>query len=277
MTTSTSPTSSDSPGDPGVVLELLDAGLGEPAVGGFTTRSGGVSAPPWDALDLALHVGDGAAAVQANRALLRSAVGEATLVFAEQVHGSGVAVVDRPQLEHGQPEHGQPGHGRPGHGLPGVDALVTATPGLALVVMAADCLPVLFADHSAGVVAAAHAGRAGLAAGVLEATLQAMRGLGARPDTTRAVLGPAVCGACYELPEELADEVGRQVPGSRATTRRGTPSVDLVAGAQALLLRAGTREVLRAGGCTVEQPERFFSHRRDGVTGRHAGVVRLVA
>jgi hypothetical protein len=152
------------------------------------------------------------------------------------------------------------------------DALVTTVPDLGLVVLAADCLPVLLADAAAGVVAAVHAGRAGLAAGVLQQALQAMHDLGAR-DICAAV-GPAACGRCYELPAELADQVDAAVPGSRATTRTGTPSVDLAAGAVGLLRGAGVR-VQTVGGCTLEQPERWFSYRRDGRTGRHAGVVWL--
>ncbi|HEU0102767.1 MAG TPA: peptidoglycan editing factor PgeF [Mycobacteriales bacterium] len=245
---------SDRPG-PG----LLDAGLPGVAAGVFTTRAGGTSRPPWDQLDLGLHVGDDPDRVRANRELVRAAVGGPRLAYAEQVHGRGVAV-----LAEAGPDP-----------VPGVDALVTATPGLGLVVLAADCLPVLLADAEAGVVAAAHAGRAGLAGGVLEATLVAMAGLGADAGTTCAVLGPAVCGGCYELPEQLADEVGRRVPGSRSTTRQGTPGVDLAAGAEAVLRAAGLASVTRTGGCTLEQPERFYSYRRDGVTGRHAGVVWL--
>jgi YfiH family protein len=187
---------------------------------------------------------------------VRDAVGLAALVFADQVHGTSVAVVDGPCDEP----------------VPATDALVTTTPGLGLVVLAADCLPVLLADAAAGVVAAAHAGRAGLAAGVLQRTLTAMRDLGAREVT--AVVGPAACGRCYELPGALADEVGAAVPGSRSTTRAGTAAVDLTAGAVHLLRAAGV-QVGTAGGCTIEQPDRFFSYRRDGRTGRHAGLVWL--
>jgi YfiH family protein len=196
--------------------------------------------------------------VAANREALRTALGLDALVFADQVHGTTVTTVT-------QPLDGP---------APASDALVTATPGLGLVVMAADCLPVLLADPAAGVVAAAHAGRAGLAAGVLQRTVEAMAALGA--SDVQAVIGPAACGRCYELPEELADEVGAAVPGSRATTRTGTPSVDLTAGATQVLTAAGAA-VSTVGGCTLEQAERFFSYRRDGRTGRHAGVVWLRA
>jgi YfiH family protein len=159
----------------------------------------------------------------------------------------------------------------------GVDALVTSTPGLGLVVLAADCLPVLLADAGAGVVAAAHAGRQGLLAGVLEATLAQMQALGATAGGTTAVLGPAACGACYEVPQDMADDAEHRLPGSRATTRQGTPSVDLVAGARTVLHGAGVEAVTAVGGCTLEQPERWYSYRRDRTTGRHGGLVRCRA
>jgi YfiH family protein len=238
---------------------VLAAGLPLPARGGFSARTGGVSGAPYDSLNLGSHVDDDVAAVAENRERLRRSVGIDALVFAEQVHGTRVAVVRAPH----------------DGDVPGTDALVTTTPGLGLVVMAADCLPVLLADAEAGVVAAAHAGRAGLAAGVLQQTLAAMAGRGADASRTVAVIGPAACGRCYELPRALADEVGRAVPGSRSTTRTGTASVDLAAGAAAVLQAAGLARVDTVGQCTIEQPERWFSYRRDGRTGRHAGVVWL--
>ncbi len=250
------------PDDP----ELLDAGLPVETPGVFTTRRGGTSRPPWDGLDLALHVGDDPERVTANRALLARALGGPELVHAEQVHGAGVAV-----LRSGA------GPAAGDRALPAVDALVTDRPGTALVVLAADCLPVLLADPVAGVVAAAHAGRGGLVAGVLPAAVEAMVGLGADARAVRAVLGPAVCGRCYELPEDLADAVERAVPGSRTRTSAGTAGVDLADGAEGQLRRLGVVDVRRVGGCTVEQPDRFYSYRRDGVTGRHAGVVRRAA
>jgi len=251
------------------VLELLPAGLPAPADGCFTTRSGGVSGGPWSSANIGLHVGDDPAAVAANRALLAAQLGLAPerLVFAAQVHGRGVALVEAEAEAGAVAGAAQP--------VPSVDALVTTAPGIALVMMAADCLPAVLADPVAGVVAAAHAGRQGLAAGVLQETLRVMAEQGAVASRTTAVLGPAVCGACYELPEQVADEVGREVPGSRSTTRQGTAGVDLTAGAQAVLARAGVGEVRRVGGCTLEQPDRFYSYRGSGTTGRHAGVVWL--
>ena len=246
-------------------LELLPAGLPGPAAGGFTTRTGGVSAGPWSTAHVARHVGDDPEHVSANRQLLAREVGLAPerLVFAEQVHGRGVALVD----------DGAAGQAP----VAAVDALVTAVPGLALVMMAADCLPVLLAEPVAGVVAAVHAGRQGLAAGVLQEALRVMAEQGAQPGRTSAVLGPAVCGRCYELPTEVADEVEAAVPGSRSRTRQGTAGVDLTAGAEAVLARAGVGQVRRVGGCTLEQPEAFYSYRGSGTTGRHAGLVWLRA
>lgn len=246
------------------MLELLDAGLMAPARGVFTTRTGGTSAPPYDGLDLALHTDDDWDRVHANRDLLARALGMTyrDLVFGRQVHGTGVRVVERSSAR---------GRDR---GLAATDGLVTRAPGVALVMMAADCLPVLLADPVGGVVAAAHAGRQGLIGGILPAVLQVMAELGADPTRTTATIGPAICERCYELPQSLVDEMAAVCPGSATRTAQGTPSVALAGGARSILERAGVH-VLDVGLCTVEQPDRFYSYRRDGVTGRHAGVVVL--
>lgn len=243
------------------MLDLLEAGLPLPARGVFTTRPGGTSAPPYDGLNLALHTGDEWDRVHANRDLLGRALGLSfrELVFGDQVHGTGVRLVTGPSAR---------GRDR---GLRATDGLVTTTRGVALVMMGADCLPVLLAAD--GVVGAAHVGRAGLAAGVLPEVLGVMREQGAAQVTAR--IGPGICGRCYEVPAALADEVEAQAPGSRARTRQHTPSIDLTAGARRQLQDAGVEDIEAVGGCTAEQPERFFSFRRDGVTGRHAGVVWL--
>lgn len=244
------------------MLDLLDAELPGRARGVFTTRAGGVSPAPFDRLNLARHTGDDEGRVGANRALLAGALGLPVggLVFGHQVHGAGVRLVDTSAAQ-----------AQPAAGLPETDALVTTTPGLGLVMMGADCLPVvLAADEVVGVV---HVGRAGLAAEVLVQTLRVMRAAGAGPVTAR--IGPGICGRCYEVPAALADEVDRVAPGSRSRTDRGTPSIDLAAGARTQLRQEGVRAVRQVGGCTAEQPGRFFSYRRDGITGRHAGVVWL--
>ena len=169
-------------------------------------------------------------------------------------------------------------HGRevvlaePGIRRPRADGIVTDRPDVVLLVRAADCVPVLFADPVAGVAGAAHAGRQGVAAGVVPATIAAMRDLGARDVV--AWIGPHVCGACYEVPADLQAEVVAVVPETVATTTWGTPSLDLGAGVRAQLEAAGVR-VEDAARCTRESPD-LYSYRRDGRdSGRLAGVVRL--
>jgi len=225
-----------------------------------TDRRGGVSAPPYDSFNLGGHVGDDPAAVSANRGRVARELGvaEDRLVWMTQVHGTGVAVVDGPQAGP----------------VPDVDALVTATPGLVLCVLVADCVPVLLTDPAAGVVAAVHAGREGVRQGVVPAALAAMARLGARPENVTALLGPAVCGACYEVPAAMRAEVARVTPAAAVRTRKGTPGLELRAGLDELLRKAGVPEVVHDPRCTVED-RRLFSHRRDGVTGRQAGLVWL--
>lgn len=222
-----------------------------------TTRAGGRSSGPFASFNLSTGVGDGPAAVAANRRRLSVELG-VQVVFMAQVHGTGVAAVDVPAPRD----------------LPGTDAAVTAVPRLALAVLAADCVPVLLADPVAGVVGAAHAGRVGAAAGVLPATLAEMARLGARPERVEALLGPAVCGACYEVPAAMRDEVEAALPGSAARARAGTPSLDLRAGLHHQLAGLGVAAVGRDPRCTVEDRQ-LYSHRRDGQTGRLAALTWL--
>jgi YfiH family protein len=225
-----------------------------------TDRRGGRSGSPYDSFNLGDHVGDDAADVAANRTRVARELGvpEERLVWMDQVHGTGVAVVDGPRDVP----------------VPGTDALVTTTPGLVLCVLVADCVPVLLADPVAGVVAAVHAGREGVRQGIVPATLSAMASLGARARHVSALLGPAVCGDCYEVPAQMQADVARTAPAAAVRTRTGTPGLDLRAGIAEGLRRAGVPEVVQDPRCTVEDPH-LFSHRRDGVTGRQAGIVWL--
>lgn len=229
-----------------------------------TTRAGGASAPPFDTFNLGDHVGDDPSAVAANRKRLASALrlGENAVVWMNQVHGDRVVVVDGPLKADAA-----------GAGVVDkTDALVTTTPRLALAVVTADCVPVLLGDARAGVVAAVHAGRVGAQKGVVAKTVEAMLRLGAHAGDISALLGPAVSGRNYEVPEEMAAEVEAALPGSRTTTSQGTPGLDLRAGIARQLTALGLTAIDVDPRCTVDDPN-LFSHRRDAPTGRLASLV----
>jgi YfiH family protein len=225
-----------------------------------TSRPGGVSPAPYESFNLATHVGDDPAAVTANRKRLAGAAGLAPdhVVWMEQIHGVTVAAVDGPVAEP----------------VEATDGLVTATPGIAVAVLVADCVPVLLADPVAGVVAAAHAGRPGLVKGIVPAAVDAMRSLGAEPSRIVVRTGPAVCGRCYEVPEQMRAEVAAVEPAAHARTSWGTPAVDVSAGVHAQLERLGVRDREQSPVCTLESTD-HFSYRRDRTTGRLAGYVWL--
>ena len=223
----------------------------------FTDRYGGVSGVPFDSLNLAITGEDDAASRAENlRLVLADFAPGATVADLHQVHGARVHVVGD----------------TPAGPRPEADGIVTDRPDVVLVVRAADCVPVLLADPEAGVIGAAHAGRPGLAAGVVVRTVERMRELGAARIT--AWVGPHVCGACYEVPEAMQAEVAAIEPASAATTSWGTPALDIGAGVRAQLERAGVA-VVDASRCTRESPD-LYSYRRDGqAAGRLAGLVRL--
>jgi polyphenol oxidase len=227
----------------------------------FTDRWGGVSAAPYEELNLGGAVGDDPEAVRTNRELAAKSLGldPARVVWMNQVHGADAVVVSAPWGE------------RP---VPQVDAIVTAERGLALAVLTADCTPVLLADPVAGIAAAVHAGRPGMVAGVVPAALRAMTELGADPARIVARTGPAVCGRCYEVPEEMRADVAAVEPAAHAETSWGTPSVDVTAGVHAQLDRLGVRDRQQSPVCTLESDD-HFSYRRDRTTGRLAGYVWL--
>ncbi|MFL6143444.1 MAG: peptidoglycan editing factor PgeF [Labedaea sp.] len=222
-----------------------------------TTRAGGVSAPPYDSFNLGAGSGDDPDAVAANRARLAGELGLAPdhLVWMEQVHGRNAVVVDGPRSAP----------------VEVTDALVTAVPGLAVVALVADCVPVLLGDPVAGVVGAVHAGRVGARVGVVPAALEAMRDAGADVARVEVLLGPSVCGECYEVPAAMRDDVEAHLPGSASRTRGGTPGLDLRAGLWRQLADLGVARIGVDPRCTVED-RTLFSYRRDGTTGRLAAV-----
>ena len=178
----------------------------------FTSRHGGVSAPPFDTLNLGGGVGDDPAAVTANRELAAAACGQAAdaVAWMRQVHGRDVAYAAAGSV----PAPGQ---------HPAVDALFTDVAARTLGVLVADCAPVLIADPQARVIGAAHAGREGMAAGIAPALVRAMTGAGADPARMHAVIGPAICGGCYEVPAALQDAHRRRSPGGWLCHQTGQP------------------------------------------------------
>jgi YfiH family protein len=216
----------------------------------FTKRTGGYSHGAFASLNLALHVGDDESLVAQNRALADKYL--SPVQYMNQVHGNRIAIIEEQSEE-----------------APTADALVTGIPGITLGVMVADCIPLLL--HSKEIVAAVHVGRQGLMNSVTQLTIELMREMGA--STIQAVIGPSICGRCYEVSEDVYHEVIAEYPTAKSTTARGTLSLDLP---EALrhVLAAEAVGVLDEFSCTFEDPE-LFSYRRDGVTGRQAGLIRL--
>ena len=213
---------------------------------GFFTRRGGVSVGPFASLNCSLSSADDPAHVAANRAAVAAWLGATHLLGATQVHGIAVATVTDPW---------------PAGQGPRADALVTARPGIALGVITADCTPVLLADVEAGVVGAVHAGWRGAVAGVLEATVDAMRALGAT--RIAAAIGPSIRQPSYEVRADLRDAVLARNPADASFFADGRPGhwqFDLAGYCAARLGGLATVDMINAD--TAAEPDRFFSHRR---------------
>jgi polyphenol oxidase len=215
----------------------------------FTESTGGNSTGAFISRNLALHVGDQPEIVGSNRRSLSDEIG-LPIQFMEQVHGDHIEVID---------EFTQ--------SSPTADALVTSNPQIALAVMVADCIPLLLANQ--GSIAAVHVGRKGLLNGVWHRAIVKMRELDSSPIS--AVIGPSICGRCYEVSPEIFAEVTQLFPRAAAETIQGTPSLDL-ASALTCELEKIEIDVLTIARCTVEGSS-LYSYRRDGVTGRQAGVI----
>ena len=216
----------------------------------FTNRHGGFSHGDYASWNLASHVGDDPADVERNREKLQERVGNFAIM--SQVHGDNVVVIDQMPTQ-----------------VPIADALITANPEIALVVMVADCIPLLL--RSEKLVAAVHVGRAGLMNSIALKTVAMMSNLGA----TQIVgsIGPAICGNCYEVPQELHDAVIAKHPLAGSSTRIGTPALDLPKALIAALAEVDVPVGISAG-CTLED-DNSFSYRRNQITGRQAGVIKL--
>jgi len=250
---------------------LVSAAL--PAPHGFFTRRGGVSTGPYASLNCSLSSGDDPARVAENRARVAAAVGAdpAALVGVHQVHGDAVIAVTTP-WRHGAGPKG--------------DAMVTATPGIALGIVTADCAPLLFADATAGVVGAAHAGWRGAVGGVIEATVAAMAALGAAPARIAAAIGPCIRQASYEVGADLRDAVlAHAAADSRffaAGARPGHWQFDLAGYCAARLEAAGVGRIDTIPADTLADAARFFSHRRrtlgdGGPIGHQVSAIRCTS
>ncbi len=230
-----------------------------PGVTAFTTtRSGGVSAAPWDSLNLGPHVGDAPAAVAANRAALRARLPDGTQIqWLQQVHSSTVV------------------EAAVGDNLPTADGCWVAEPGIACAVMTADCLPVLFSAVDGMCVAAAHAGWRGLLSGILEETVTAM---GVAPQRLQAWLGPAISVEAFEVGPEVRDAFmasGADASAFSPAPRPGHWMADLYQLARQRLAAFGLADVSGGHYCTYRQSSQFFSYRRDGQTGRMASLILI--
>ena len=217
----------------------------------FTDRTGGKSTGAFLSNNLATHVGDDHATALANRTLLEVELGF-PIQFMDQVHGSVVASIGSEIVA-----------------TPTADALLTQAKGIGLAVMVADCIPLLLSNSTS--VAAVHVGRKGLMNEVAMGAIQAMRAID--PSEITAIVGPSICGRCYEVSQDVFDEVSGKFPLSASQTRDGGFALDL---SRALIvqLQASGVLVVDEGRCTVED-ENLYSYRRDGVTGRQVGVVWL--
>ncbi|HET9553168.1 MAG TPA: peptidoglycan editing factor PgeF [Anaeromyxobacteraceae bacterium] len=239
-------------------MELLTSRLLEGFAHGFTTRAGGLSAPPWDALNLGDQVGDDPAAVAGNWRRLEAATG---LAFARvrQVHGARVVEAAGPSAP-----------------VEEADAVVSGRPGVAACVAVADCVPVLLADPVTGAVAAVHAGwRGTVVLAAAEGARALARTAGAPLGRLVTAIGPSIGPCCYEVSEELAARFEAAF-GQGVVVRGGPggPRLDLWTANARALAAAGVERVDRLDRCTACDAARFFSHRRDaGRTGRMVGFI----
>jgi YfiH family protein len=225
----------------------------------ISSRTGGVSGPPYESLNIGLSVSDSKSRVHENRRRLLTAAGMATerLARAEQVHGASTAVVDRGGL------------------YKKVDGLVTAKKDLALAVSIADCYAVFLYAPSERILGALHVGRSGAAGGIIERSLALMsKRFTINVLDCLALIGPGICRDCYEVNEHNANHFPRRF----LSKRKGRLHLDLLSHCRAELERGGIRSanIFDAGLCTSCSPELFYSYRRDGgITGRHWALARI--
>ncbi|MBU0642817.1 MAG: peptidoglycan editing factor PgeF [Alphaproteobacteria bacterium] len=250
-------------------LEIITSDALDGVTHGFFTRKGGASSGVFEGLNCGLGSTDQSDIVKINRARVAKAMDLTPdqLCAAHQIHSADVAIVTGPQSGD----------------APKADALVTNQPGLALVILTADCQPVLFADRDTGVIGAAHAGWKGAAAGVLEATIEAMETLGAKREAITAVIGPSISQRAYEVGPEFFEDFYAENPIYARFFTNGTGDrylFDLPAFGLYRLREAGVGHAEWTRHCTYFDPSRFYSyrrsvHRKEADYGRLISVIRL--
>lgn len=242
-------------------------GLSDQVRGFCSTRQGGVSIAPYQALNLGLHVGDDPQAVQANRALLNTNLPKPP-IWLNQVHGTTVFDADQPFEINAQ------------HHVPTADAAVTTQTERPLAILTADCLPIVIANHSGTVLGVAHAGWRGLAEGVLEATLQAMQQATPAMQNWSAWVGPGIGTKAFQIGQDVYNTFVKQSAAYAVffTPDPRDPSkwfADLAGLACHRLSSLGAQSIYQSQRCTVTEAQQFFSYRREGRTGRMATVAWL--
>lgn len=251
------------------MLEIITSDALAPVRHGFFTRKGGASSGIFSGLNCGTGSTDLAEVVAINRARVAAAMGAdpQALVTVNQIHSADVATITGPH----------------GAEVPKADAMVTATPGVVLGILTADCQPVLFSDPQAGVIGAAHAGWRGSKEGILEATIDAMEALGARRAAITAVIGPTISQAAYEVGPEFFETFTDDDPTTSRFFVNGAGDrmlFDLPGYGLFRLRSAGVGAALWTGHCTYRDPARFFSYRRathagEADYGRLISVIRL--
>ena len=247
-----------------MTLEILTSDSLSPIRHGFFTRRGGASSGVFEGLNCGFGSSDQADVVAINRARVAGAMqcDADNMMGVHQIHSADVITVSEPSADR-----------------PKADGLVTATPGLLLTVLAADCQPVLFADADAGVIGAAHAGWRGAVGGVLEATLDAMEGLGAARENIHAVIGPCISQVAYEVGPEFLEEFLDEDPENARFFAGGDGNkahFDLPGFGLHRLRSAGVGHAEWTRHCTYSDPDRFFSYRRS-VHRKEADYGRLIS
>ncbi len=250
----------------GLKLFVPDSLSNEEATVVFTTRVGGVSEKPFDSLNLALHTEDEMAAVLKNRALVSDGLGADidNLTFTQQVHGNKVVWISKDMVGAGARSFDT--------AVPETDAMVTDLAKVALVVLSADCLPVVLVESGKNLIGAIHAGWRGTLSKIVGKTVEMMVEAGADVSAIKAFLGPAIGECCFEVGTDIYD---RFSDAFRLPSQVGSPRLDLVALNETILKNAGVKpeNIDNIGLCTVCRQDLFFSWRRDGATGRQGAAV----